>query len=130
MARKLAAAIDPTLPKVEVELGGKKYFLCFTFAALAQAETKLRELGTRVNLLKALNLEDLHAEQVVPVLFAAMLTHQPDIDPVTVAKLVTFKSLPNIFPAIMDAYVASLADPADKDSGDAKQHPDEPQPNQ
>jgi hypothetical protein len=128
MARKLAPAIDPTLPKVEVVLGGQKYFLCFTFAALATAEARLRDVGTRINLLHALNLTDMHAEQLVPVLFAAMLTHQPDITPEAVAKLVTFKSLPNIFPAIMDAYVASLADPADKDSGDAKQHPDEPQP--
>ena len=70
---------DPTLPKVEVELSGKKYFLCFTFAALATAEGKLRELGTRVNLLHALDLTDMHAEQVVPLLFAAMLTDRKSI---------------------------------------------------
>ena len=127
MARKLAPAIDPTLPKVEVGLGGKTYFLCFTFAALALAEAKLREVGTRVNLLHALDLTDMHAEQVVPLLFAALLTHQPDIDPVTVAGLVTFKSIPAIYTGISNAYIASLAEAKD---GDAKQHPAEPQPNQ
>lgn len=120
---------DPTLPKIEVELGGKKYFLCFTFAALATAEGKLRELGTRVNLLHALDLTDMHAEQVVPLLFAAMLTHQPDIDPATVARLVTFKSIPAIYQGITKAYVASLAEPSANGSGDDNPHPTEPQPN-
>ena len=128
MARTIAPAIDPTLPKVELVLDGKPYLLCFTFAALALAEAKLREVGTRVNLLRALDLTDMHAEQVVPLLLAAMLTHQPDIDPVTVAKLVTFKDIPAIYTGISSAYIASLA-PAEK-SEDAKQHPGEPQPNQ
>jgi hypothetical protein len=54
-----------------------------------------------------------------------MLTHQPDIDPATVAKLITFKTFPVIYKAIADAYLASLAEPT-KD-GDTD-HPIEPQP--
>jgi hypothetical protein len=126
MSRKtIAPSIDPTLPKVEVTLDGKKLYLCFTFTALANAEARLREVGTRVNLLHALDLTDMHAEQVVPLLYAALLTHQPTIDPVTVAKLVTFRSIPAIYKGITDAYLASLTDSKSEESA----NPDEPQAN-
>ncbi len=103
--------VDPTLPRVELKLGDKSYFLCFTFGALALAESKLRAAGVQMNLLHALDLSALDATRVPPLLFAALITHDPDVKYDDVAALVTFRSLPAIFEAISAAYAASLADP-------------------
>lgn len=104
-------AIDPTLPKVTLTLGAETLYLCFTFAALATAEAKLRQAGITVNLLHALDLSNMDAERVVPLLYAALITYQPSIAPEDVAKLVTFRNLGSIFEAIAKAYGESLADP-------------------
>jgi hypothetical protein len=105
--------IDPTLPKVEINFGDQSYFLCFTFGALALAASKLRSIGINVNVLKALDLSSLDADQVVPLLFAGLITHQPKIDFETVASLVTFRNLPSIFEGIGKAYIESLTEPSD-----------------
>jgi hypothetical protein len=114
--------VDPTLPKVQLTLGGETYFLCFTFGALALAEAKLRANGIECNMLHALDLSSLDANRVVPLLYAAMITHDPAIKFENVAALVTLRNLGSIFEGITAAYAASLADPADEAG---KAEPDE-----
>ena len=113
--------LDPTLPKVELKIGKQTYLLCFTFQALALAQKNLREIGVNVNLLHALDLSTMDAEKLIPLLYAALITHQPKITPNEVVKLVTFKNLGLIFEKLAEAYGASLADPSDED---AKADPD------
>jgi hypothetical protein len=107
--------IDPTLPRVELKLGKETYFLVFTFKALAIAQKGLRDIGVEVNLLHALDLSNMDAEKLIPLLYAALITHQPKITPAEVTELVTFKNLGTIFEKIAEAYGASLADPSDED---------------
>jgi hypothetical protein len=119
------ADIDPTLPRIELKLGTKSYFLVFTFKALAAAQKGLRDIGVEVNLLHALDLSNVDAEKLVPLLFAAMITHQPTISPLEVVELVTFKNLGTIFEKIAEAYGASLAEPDKGDKEDKKENPTE-----
>jgi hypothetical protein len=116
--------IDPTLPKIPLKLGAETYYLCFTFGAIAIAQAKLREAGIKINLLHALDLSTLDAESVVPLLYAALITHAPDISLAEVEKLVTFRNLAAVYEGLAKAYLASLAEP---ESDDPK-HPTEPQP--
>ena len=116
-------AVDPTLPKIEIKLGCESYFLCFTFGALALAESKLRALGVECNLLHALDLTALDATRVVPLLYGALITHSPDITFEQVAALVTMKNLGAIFDGLLEAYADSLAEPSE----DAKENPQEPE---
>jgi hypothetical protein len=106
--------VDPTLPKVELTLAKQTYHLCFTFDALAVAESEFRKRGIKVNLIEALDLSSLGASQMAPLLYAALITHDPEITIDQVSKLVTFRDLAKIFNAIIKAYEASLAEP-DKD---------------
>jgi hypothetical protein len=115
--------IDPTLPKIEIKLGKETYFLCFTFGALALAQKNLRSVGVECNLLHALDLSSMDASQVVPLLYAALISHQPKITLDKVASLVTFKNLGMIFEGIAQAYGASLADPSPED---VKPDPNQP----
>jgi hypothetical protein len=69
----------------------------------------------------------LDAGTVVPLLFAALLKHQPSITPEAVANIVTFKNLGAILDSVGNAYVQSLADP-EKD--DKKANPTQPQTEQ
>lgn len=108
--------LDPTLPKTELKLGKQTYLLCFTFKALAVAQKNLRDIGVEVNLLHALDLSNMDAEKLVPLLYAALITHQPKITPLEVTALVTFKNLGSVFEALAAAYGASLADPSDEDA--------------
>lgn len=103
--------LDETLPATELKLGKNTYSLCFTFKALAVAQKNLRNIGVQVNLLHALDLSNMDAEKLVPLLYAALITHQPKITPDDVIALVTFRNLGSIFDSIAQAYAASLADP-------------------
>jgi len=107
--------VDPTLPKVTITLGGVEYHLCFTFGAFATAAAKLRQAGITCNLLHALDLSNMDADRVVPLLYAALITHHPSIAPEEVAKLVTFRNLGSIFEGIAKAYGESLAEPESSD---------------
>lgn len=106
---------DPTMPKVEIKLNGKSYFLCFTFKALSLAQKNLRDIGVDVNLLRALDLSTMDALKLVPLLYASLITHQPKITPEQVTDLVTIRNLGMLFEGIAQAYGASLADPSDDD---------------
>jgi hypothetical protein len=107
--------IDPTLPKVAIKLGKETYYLCFTFGALSLAQKNLRDIGVECNLLHALDLSTMDALRLVPLLYAALLSHQPKITIDKVTALVTIKNLGMIFEGIAQAYGASLADPSPED---------------
>src|SRR5580698_6558102 len=106
---------DSTLPKVKLKLGNETYYLCYTFAALTLAETKLNNEGISCNILKALDLSELDARNLSALLYAGLLTHKPDITIEKVLSLITFKNMQEIPPRILEAYAASLADPSDED---------------
>ena len=108
-------AVDPTLPKVSVTLDGTVHYLVFTFGALALAEAELRKQGVSVNMLQALDFDTLDATRFVPLLYAALITHDPAITPEKVAKLVTIRNYPALYQALGEAFIASLAEP-DKDA--------------
>lgn len=55
------------------------------------------------------------ALRLVPLLYAAMLSHQPKITIEKVTSLVTMKNMGKIFEGIALAYGASLADPSGED---------------
>lgn len=100
-------AVDPTLPKVSLTLNGREWHLCFDYAALALAERKLAEAGTPVNMLIAMDMRDLNITRLPFVLFAALLREHPEITFKEIGALVTMDSLPRIYIAIVDAYLAS-----------------------
>jgi hypothetical protein len=106
--------IDPTMPKVELKLADKQYFLCFTYGSLIKAEAELRKLGVKVNMLKALDFETLDATTLSAVLYAAILTHDPSITPESVSSLITFKDIGKIRESLLYAFVASLAEPEEE----------------
>jgi hypothetical protein len=116
--------LDPTMPKIEIKLGDKSYFLCFTFSAIALAEAKLRAAGTPANLIHALDLSTMDASKIVPLFYAALISHQPDIKPEVAASLVTMKNLGTIFQGIADAYIASLSDPEETAKTEGKGQPE------
>jgi len=103
---------DPTLPRAEIKLGAESYYLCFNFGAIAIAQKSLRDIGVEVNLLHALDLSNMDAINLVPLLYAALITYQPKITLDKVTSLVTLKNLSIIFRGIGDAYVASLSEPS------------------
>jgi hypothetical protein len=116
--------IDPTLPKIELKLGKEIYYLSFTFGALALAQRDLRASGIDCNLLHALDLSTIDPSRIVPLLYAALLAHQPKITIDKVTSLVTFKTMGTIYGQIVEAYGASLADPSPED---VKPDPDQPE---
>jgi hypothetical protein len=116
--------VDPTLPKIEIKLGGDRYFLCFTFGALSLAQKNLRDIGVECNLLHALDLSTMDALRLVPLFYAALLSHQPKITLDKVTSLVTFRNMGMIFEGITQAYGASLAEPS---PDDVKPDPDQPE---
>jgi hypothetical protein len=115
--------IDPTLPKVDIKLGSETYYLCFTFGALSLAQKNLRDIGVECNLLHALDLSSMDALRLVPLLYAALLSHQPKITLEKVATLVTFKNMGMIFEGLARAYGASLAETSPED---VKPDPEQP----
>lgn len=120
--RKVAnvPALDPTMPKIELKLGDKTYFLVFNFKALAVAAAKLREKGFSVNLLHSLDLTTLDADRVAPLLYATLITDQPEITIEQVEALISLRNLGSVFEGIAKAYTESLAEPT-QDSGVVKE---------
>lgn len=102
MAKKPTPVQDPTLPKVDVTVGGKKYFLCFDFNALAVAED-----ATGLNLLRSLDFQNLSAKTFRALLFAALLRQQPDMTLEAAGSLITASSAPKLTEALVRAYMES-----------------------
>ncbi|HET9087140.1 MAG TPA: hypothetical protein VFN53_06445 [Acidobacteriaceae bacterium] len=103
---------DPTVETVALKLNGGEYELCFTFGALATAESYLRRMGhADINMLRSFDFSGLGASDIAPLLFAAMLPKQPKTKYEDVAALVSFKSFEAILEALTQAYVKSMAEP-------------------
>jgi transcription elongation factor len=115
---------NPVLPRTPIELSGQNYDICFTFDALRIAESELRKVGAKANLLHALDLSNMDATGLVSLLYAGMLTFQPDTTPAEAANLVTMRNMGQLFEGIAAAYAASLADP----EPDAEAAPSDPTP--
>jgi hypothetical protein len=115
--------IDPTMPKIELKLAGKSYFLVFSFGALAVAQKGLRDAGVECNLLHALDLTSIDPIRLPLLFYATLITHQPKMTIEQATTLVTMKTLGPIYEAVINAYGASLAEPSPED---AKSDPNQP----
>jgi len=102
-----APALDPTLPKVSLELAGETWQLCFDYAALAIAERKLAEAGEVVNMLLVMDIRNLGASRLPIVFFASLVRCHPEITLEKVRSMVTMESFSAVYDAVVDAYVAS-----------------------
>lgn len=109
---------DPVLPRTELRIGKETYYLCFTFRAIAVAQKTLRDAGIDCNLLQSLDLTNMQADRLVPLLYASLITYKPKITLDEVFAMVTFRNLGKVFEAITGAYIASLSDP-DEEEGKA-----------
>jgi hypothetical protein len=100
MSNKTVAntALDPTLPKTEIELKGKKYFLCYDFNAIAVAENL-----SGINMLTAIDFQKLDAGKLRALLFAALLKLQPELTLEAVGDLMP---LPTMFGELATALAA------------------------
>jgi len=110
--RKIASLPDdPTIPEVSIEIDEKKYRLCFDFAALAKAKSKLREHGVEVNLLQSLDFRIIDVD-TLPVLFYAASQHfQPNLTWEEAVRLVNVRTALGIFEGLGAAYMAAMVKP-------------------
>jgi hypothetical protein len=97
---------DPTLPKVPVEVNGRKYFLAFDFNGLAKAEAL-----TGLNLLTSLDFTGLTASQFRALLFAAVSKYQPDLTLDEVGALIRPATVGKLTDALTRAFTDSSAEP-------------------
>lgn len=105
---------DPTLPKVPVEINGRKLYLCFDFNGLAKAE----ELAG-INLLTGIDLQKVSATQLRALLFAALLKFQPDITLEQVGAMLTYANVPKFSEALAKAFTVSNPEPAEDEHPNA-----------
>jgi hypothetical protein len=104
--KKSEEKIDPTLPFTEVTILGKTYKLCFTFRAIAKAESKLLAQGVQADLLSAMVRPGL---ETLPVMFAAGLsTFHPELAFAEIEPLVDYDTFLDISEAVSQAWVAAL----------------------
>jgi hypothetical protein len=111
MSKKLkvtgAPALDPTLPKVSLELAGETWQLCFDYAALAIAERKLAEAGEVVNMLLVMDIRYLGASRLPILFFASLVRCHPDITLAKVRSLCTMETFSVIYDGVVEAYLES-----------------------
>jgi hypothetical protein len=118
-------AIDPTLPKIEREFNGKKYYLCFTFGALAIAQKGLREAGSDCNILRSMDLSTPDATVFGPLLYASLVTFQPTITLAEAEVLIDLKNMGYVYESLVKAYVASMSEPEPDEK--KSENPDQPE---
>lgn len=105
-ARKTVArtAADPTIRFSKLEIEGAMYSLAYDYNAIAVAENV-----AGVNLLEGLrNLENLNAQQLRGLLYAALLIAHPRMTIEEAGSLIRLNTLLPISEAIAQAYVYSL----------------------
>lgn len=99
---------NPTDPEIFIEIAGERFSLVFDFKALAAARSRLRQAGVVVNLLRCLDFENLDADTISPLFFAACLHNHPDLTWERARDLVTMKTAGGIANALALAYIASM----------------------
>ena len=104
-------AFDPTLPDVSIVLKGETFHLAFDYGALATAERKLSDVGVKCNLLEALDLRSIGAERLPIVFFASLVKAHPSMTYEKASSLITMKNYADIFAKVVEAFVASMAEP-------------------
>jgi hypothetical protein len=95
---------DPTLPDVELILGGKIYHLAYDFNAIVQAEK-----ATGVNLLSSV-VGEITASSLRGLLWASLLKDQPDITLEQAGKLIKPHNIGTVREAIVTAWFGSNPD--------------------
>lgn len=109
--------LDPTLPDVELVLGGKTYKLAYDFNAIVQAEKV-----TGINLLVHV-VGEMSARSLVGLLWAALLPGHPEIEIEEVGRMIQPHNIPVIRSAIVTAWfgsVPSKKEKKDDGQGEAK----------
>jgi hypothetical protein len=117
--REITGTIDDaTLPRTPIVLRGKEYNLCFTIAALSEAEITINaereraKLPERVNLLAAMT--ELNLRNVVVLFAAALRTFHPEISFNDAMELPQFGTdIFRVLAAIEAAWIAATP-PAEK----------------
>lgn len=111
----------PHWPRTPVELGGRRYWLCFSLGALAEAQLEFDQRSIHVNLLERLpefNLANLR------VLFPHGLRKcHPELDSGAAVALVTWDAVFPIAAAVREAWHAAAAHPADESKRKGQQSP-------
>jgi hypothetical protein len=103
--------VDPTMPRVPLKIGKETLYLCFTLEAIARAQSILRANGFECSLIQALDFSTLQADNIVPLLYAGLITHKPEITLEEIFKIVKFRHIPKVLEAIVLAYGESMAEP-------------------
>jgi hypothetical protein len=116
------SVIDPTLPKVPLELAGKKHFLCFDFNAIATAEQL-----TGLNLIRALRSDEWSALQLRALLYSALLKLQPDVTLEDAGALINIKTMAKVTNAIVEAFTESHPEPEKGEKAEADPNVETPE---
>ena len=106
--------LDPTLPHVELILGGKTYHLCFDFNAIVRAEKE-----TGLNLLRAA-LEAVNATNIRGLLWASLLHENPTLTIEHVGSFINYRNIAIINDAVRTAWFGSIPEPEEGAEGEAK----------
>lgn len=107
---------DPTLPNVELVIGGKTLKLCYDFNAVVKAEEQ-----TGLNLLSAV-VGNIDARSLRGLLWASVIREHPALTIEEVGKLIRPTSIATIRQAITSAWFGSLKD-QDEDAGEVEEMP-------
>jgi hypothetical protein len=93
---------DPTLPDVELVVAGKRFKLAFDFNAICVAEKE-----TGVNLLTSI-VEEITANSLRGLLFAALLKDQPEMTIEHAGALITPTNMGAVRTAVVTAWFGSI----------------------
>lgn len=111
---------DPTLPDVELVVGGETYRLAYDFNAVVKAEE-----ATGVNLLTSV-MGVVTARSLRGLLWAALLKDKPDITIDKAGSLISPQNIPTIREAITTAWFGSVPKPGEgDDAGEVAEAPRE-----
>ena len=140
MPKKIAGvpALDATLPTVSLEVGGKTYHLCYTFAALSLAQAELDKRSARsiaeynralkesvaaakaiqlvepVNVFDYMDFTNIDPRKLEIMLYVALLLEQPDITPEAAKALIQMGNIRYVIRQLSSAYVLSMPEPETK----------------
>jgi len=110
MSKKPAIPINPTLPKVSIEVNGATYYLAFDFNALCVAEE-----ATGQNLLqRVFDLRDMPSRTFRAIFYAALLKVQPEMTVEQAGALITPGNFDTIYPKLVEAWLESVPKQDDK----------------
>lgn len=101
---------SPVLPKVKLELAGHVFNLQFTFNALAHLEA-----ATGVNSFKVVDFLNIDATRLRAMLWAAILTDQPDVTLEDVGNLLTYSDIQDVYSKLLEAWTGSRPEPKKED---------------